>query len=151
MATTPLSTGTETYSTRDAIWDKTLRWLFFSVIIAVLPILFNGLSAVTRNERIEWRELFTHGELLLAAAIISAGAGSELFGRSSAVFRRTRLIMVGMTYLIFFLASLWFASIADLIREGGKMNTDLVAWGSVLIFFASVVTGACCMVLSEVR
>jgi hypothetical protein len=131
--------------------EKLIRWFFFSVVIALLPIMFNGFSALTRGSSLSLKDLIGRGELLLVSAAISAASGSELFGREGERLRKTRLTLVGCSFVIVFIASYLFADVASLLRENRFVDLEFVCWGSLVVFVCSVATGACCMVLAEVR
>jgi uncharacterized membrane protein len=135
----------------DAIREKLLRWALFGVIFALLPITFNFLSAVTRNQAIAVSSLASHGELLLISVSISAAAAGELFGREEGHMRSFRLFVVGMSFIIVCVASLWFADIASAVRTNEAINEGAVAVGSGIIFLSSIMTAGCCIALSELR
>ena len=134
-----------------AIGEKLLRWMLFGVVFAVLPIVFNFLSAVTRGQSIALSSLTSHGELLLVSVGISAAATGELFGREAGPLRSFRLFVVGMSLIIVCVASLWFADIAGAIRSNEPINEAAVSVGSTIVFFSSITTAGCCIALSELR
>jgi len=134
-----------------AVREKLLRWAFFGVVFAVLPIIFNAVSAVSRNQNISLYVLLSHGELLLVSAGISAASGGELFGSEEPTFRQTRLFLVGMSFLIVCGASLWFADIAPANRANEILNRGFVAIGQLAVFGCSTVTGGCSIILSGLK
>jgi hypothetical protein len=134
-----------------AIRESLLRWSLFSVIFAVLPVAFNALSAATRGEVAGYETLVGRGELLLVSVGISAAAAGELFGQDERLLKSTRLFLVGMSFITVCIASLWFADIANLVRTNEYHNQHIVALGSTVVFFCAIVTGACCMVLREMK
>jgi len=57
------------------------RWGFFAVVLALLPVMLGGLTAVTRaNETFRFEALFERGELLLVTAAVLGAALGDLFG-----------------------------------------------------------------------
>lgn len=133
------------------IREKLLRWGLFGVCFAVLPIAFNAISAATRNGGFSLESLLSNGELLLISAAVSAASAGELFGREEVLMRSTRLFLVGMSFIIVCGSSLWFADIAGATRDQADINEHFIAVGSIIIFFFSAVTGACCVILSELK
>lgn len=133
------------------IRERLLRWAMFGVIFAILPILFNFLSAITRSQDIAVNSLIARGELLIVSVSISAAAAGELFGREEGQLRSFRLFLVGMSFIIVCVASLWFADIAGAVRAHESINESAVAIGSVIVFLSSITTAGCCIVLSEFR
>jgi uncharacterized membrane protein len=134
-----------------AVREKLLRWAFFGLVFAVLPIIFNAVSAVTRNQDISLYVLLSHGELLLVSAGIAAASGGELFGSEESRFRQTRLFLVGMSFLIVCAASLWFADIAAANRANEILNRGFVAIGQLAVFGSSAVTGGCSIIVSGLK
>jgi hypothetical protein len=133
------------------VWTPLLRWLLFSVLIAVLPIGFNGIFMVNRSEPLVWKSLLAHGELYLISVAVTAAALGEMFGREGGK-KLTRMCLTGLSCILIAISSVLFADTASIARQAeGQMNIDFVAWGSITFFVFSVVTGACCIVVSELR
>jgi hypothetical protein len=134
-----------------SVGEGLLRWILFSVSFSTLPLAFNYLSGITRNQPIGYVSLVGRGELLIVSVAIAAAGAGDLFGRAELIHRNYRLFVVGMSFIIVCLASLWFADIANALREGQLIDQIVVARGSTIVFCASVVNSACCIVLSELR
>jgi hypothetical protein len=131
--------------------DKVLRWLMFGVLFATLPLVLNLLLALTRDLQVNWAHLLGQGELLLVSAGVAASGAGELSGESVRELRRFQIVLSGSAYLIVCLASVWFASTATLRVAGQKVDESVVAYGSLIVFATSIITGACCVALSRMH
>jgi hypothetical protein len=131
--------------------DKLIRWALFGVSFALLPIVFNALSAATRNQPITLELLLRNGELLLISTAIAAGAAGELVGGDQATGSRLRPGLIGLSVIVVCASSLWFADIAAAVRSGIQINEGLVAGGSIIVFVLTAITAACCIVVSELK
>lgn len=121
----------------------------FGVAFATLPLLLNVLLAMTRDLPMGWVQLLGQGELLLVSAGVAASGAGELSGEAVATLRRFQIFLSGSAYLIVCIASVWFAGAATLKAAGQPVNESAVAHGSLIVFVASIVTGACCVALSR--
>jgi hypothetical protein len=133
------------------VGETLIRWTMFSVAFAVLPVAYNGLSALTRGKPISYDALLQNGELLLVSAGVAASAAGELFGRQEHLLKNIRLFLVGMSFITVCVASLWFADIATAVRAHELVDKQAIAQGSTLVFLCSVVCGGCCMALSRME
>ena len=113
--------------------EKLVRWLVFSVAIALLPLAFNGLKVLGRGETLTFVSLCSRGELLLISAAISAAAIGELVGRGGGK-AIPKLLAVGSCVIILALASWWFADVSFAINYGEAFDRERVAFGSLRPF-----------------
>jgi hypothetical protein len=106
------------------------------VFLALLPVLANLLSVLTRGSRLDLEALLGRGELLLIAVVVAGSAGSELQELDSVT---TRGALTGFVLIMVCLGSIWFADVTSVLRDGGTVATGTVAFGSVIMFlFASL-------------
>jgi hypothetical protein len=61
--------------------EKLVRWLIFSVVISLLPLLFRFALEATDGKSPTLSDLLSQGELLLISSAIAAAAVGELIGR----------------------------------------------------------------------
>ena len=127
---------------------KLTRWLIFSVVVALLPLVVNLLSLATRGRTPSFSLVSSHGELLLVSAAIAAGGIGELFG-SSANYRTRKITAGGGCVIVFFISSFWFADLSSTAAMGITINTHVVSSGSLILFLLTVVSTASCVALSE--
>jgi hypothetical protein len=139
-------------SRRDvAIQEALIRWFVLVVLIGVLPIGFNGVSAITMGDTISWKVLLSHGELMIVSVAISAAAGGELFTVEGQHFRRLKALLGGAEFVLVCGASMWYAVIASAVRDNGPENLSFVAWGSLVVFLGAILTGGCSVAISKVQ
>jgi hypothetical protein len=129
--------------------EKVIRWLLFSVLIALLPLGFNAISLFTRGISVDLVNLVSRGELLLISTAICAAAVGELVPTGPAL-RISKIIVVGSTVIILIAASYYFADISAGYRLGEKMDFNVIRDISLIAFISSVVSGALCVILGEV-
>lgn len=128
--------------------EKLVRWLVFGVVFALLPLFFNYLKAYGRGATISPADLSAHGELLLISAAIAAAAVGELLA-SGRRYQIAKIIAGGGSVLLLAVASLWFADISTLAPATPLVNYARVSNASFVVFGLTVVSSACCVVLSE--
>jgi hypothetical protein len=130
---------------------RQLKWALFSVVMALVPFLFNWLRIVSRptaDPKPLLQVLLGHGELLLVATALTASAVGDLLGGASP---RTTLKLVSgaAAVLVLAAASYYFADISAGFANKETIREDIVCKTSLWLFFFSVVTGAVCVGLSE--
>ncbi len=117
------------------IFEKLFKWVFFTVLISLLPIAF-GLSTLYLNdEPINIFQCTNNGEFFLISVCISAGVLGELFGSSKKLIN-LKIATGGLICTIMILSSYNFA-------EVWKANISNQAYLPENIFLASVITIIC--------
>jgi hypothetical protein len=140
--------GAETWT---GILFRVSRWLFFAVVLALLPIAFGGMSAVTRvDEAFRLDDLLQHGELLLVTAAVSGASLADLFGAAGSHFRTLRFTAGCFGGVVILAAAGWFADIAAAIRDGSQVDSHAVAVGSLWLFAFALVSGSTCVIVAAV-
>lgn len=123
---------------------KLARWVIFSVMIALLPLLFTYIYFLTINKLITLEALLARGELLLISVALAADAMGGLI--ASGKERPILKIMSGGGCLVSaFFASLYFAAVSS----NTGVNASWVFWTSVIIFVLVLIAGASCKLLAE--
>ena len=140
--------------------ERLVHWFIFSVLIALLPILFNTIGLLLDGEPITLGALFGKGELFLIAVAISGRGVGELVvnetrlekpGVTTSGTRRPNAerITIGMSVIIVAVASFGFAHILAKIRSEVPLDLAAVAWLSIIIFLFALATSSFCIVLKE--
>lgn len=126
------------------------RWVFFAVVLALLPIAANALGAVTRaDDTLEYDALFSHGELLLVATAALGAALSELFDARHTGMRNAKLFVGWFAGLVMLASSMWFADIAAGLRDGSELDERSITDGSLVVFGLSLLSGGFCLLVAE--
>jgi len=128
---------------------KIVKWFIFSVIIALLPIIFNLLIVLSNGVAPSLEILTSRGELLLVAAGIAASAIGELIA-SGQNYMTPKLLAGGSCVIILSLASLYFAHISATIILGKTLDANVVSYTSMYLYIFAILSGASCIVLAEV-
>jgi hypothetical protein len=130
------------------LFIELIHWLIFSVIIAVLPLLFKLLSNLVNQESITIASLCSRGELLLVSVTITARAHGELLAGGTSL-RFANLIVGGFCIILLILASFWFADISCRIDQNNSVDGRIVTVGSIIVFVCAVILGGSCLVLTH--
>ncbi len=130
--------------------EKMVRWVIFSVVIALLPIIFNYLSMLTKGLPTSLEIVISRGELLIVSAAINAAAIGELFGSGTTNKRIPKIIAGGVCVIILLLTSLWFADIVATILLNKPVESRIIMLGSVAAFLSTVLASGSSVALSEV-
>ena len=129
--------------------EKLIRWFIFSVIVALLPLIFNALRLITRGSVFSITALTAHGELLLVACAISAAAVGELVA-SGSILKIAKIIVGGCSIIILSLASLYFADISAARLSGEILQNSVISRVTLILYSIALVSSGCCIALSEV-
>ena len=124
-------------------------WISFSVLVALLPIAFNGLSALTRSQSVGYADLIGRGELLLVTVAITAAATGELYRRDIKRLRPLRAFLTAMGTIILCACSYWFAIISAEIQAGYEVDQAPVTLTAVF-FLCGIAISGCAVFVSEV-
>ncbi len=126
-----------------------IRWIIFSVIIALMPLVFNVLRGVIKGQGIDIVQVFSEGELLLVSAAIAAGSLGQLFGGGSS-HGVAKLISGGSCTIILMLTSLCFAYISGAKSSSEVLNMRAISYGSMIMLGFTVSASLCCVYFGNV-
>lgn len=136
--------------------NQMLKWLIFSVLIALLPILFNVLFAVSFGGDLSAARLLGRGELLLIAVGLCATAlGDVLFANGSfmharpRLWRALRLVVGGTCVLVIAASSFYYALASERYSQGLQAREQAVVVISTISYLTAVICSAVSVWLSE--
>lgn len=129
--------------------EKLVSWLFFSVILALVPLLVSSLIQVTHKQAANLETVLAHGELLLIAAGLCAASAGELIGTGSGM-KILKLIAGGSAIVILVFAAIYFADIAASNQAKAVVDLGLVCDTSLTLFTCALFSSGCCIALSKV-
>jgi hypothetical protein len=126
--------------------NKFLRWLFFGVLVSLVPILCSYLNLLMKHKGAAFEAIIGDGGLLFISAIC-AGARGEVIGSgtNAAVYK---IISAGCVVITLLISALSFASVFE-GRMASTFDGQVVATTSIWIFFVGMVPCAACIALSE--
>jgi hypothetical protein len=133
------------------ILEKLVRWIFFGVIMALLPIAFKIIAVYMKTGAYSVADILAQGELLLVASALCGAAIGELFV-SPPSLKLAKIIVGGSTVIILIMASLCFAilpSSAFAVNEDSFNNHAVEALSKLMFLFSFIFSGLC-VVLSEI-
>jgi hypothetical protein len=132
--------------------EKLLKWVIFSVLIALVPIGITFLNQTSEDGAPAWlvvaKRVLSHGELLLISAAIAADAVGDLIGAGKESLT-LKILSGGACVLIILSASLWYSNIAAMVHSGHPPRTDIVAVGSLWVLAGTVLTGGIAKFVGE--
>jgi hypothetical protein len=126
------------------------RWIVFSVVIALLPICFAYVYALTIEKPDSTagpsiKRTVVHGELLLVSVALAADAMGEVIGTGQR--RRVLKYSAGGGCLICIIcSSLYFA----VVSVQDTPHVDLVFWISVGLFTLTLLSAGVCKTLADI-
>ncbi len=129
--------------------EKVLRWMIFSVVLALIPLLANALITVTFGASLTLTGMLEHGELLLIAAALSAAGAGELFGTSN-TNKLKKITAGGGSILILLSAAIYFASISSAASMGALIDISMVSIVSIVFYVCALIASFSCVALSEI-
>lgn len=130
--------------------EKMVKWIIFSVLMALVPLIASALSQATRGSAPMLHELVSRGELLLITAALCARSCGELFGSNESQ-RVPKLVAGGATIIVMLLAAIYFSDVTASYRASASLDVVVIARTSFALYAASVLVGASCILLSELR
>jgi hypothetical protein len=127
-----------------------VRWLFFSVLIALLPILLVVFSLTMHNLTVNYENTISHGELLLVSiAILGDITGDLLLNKRIHLALKT--FLVGLNITFFGVACYLFADILRTLAatDSEHSNVSVIALYSFSIFGWTLIAGILSKLLAE--
>jgi len=128
---------------------KVIQWMFFSVGVALVPLIWHGLSILIDGQDFMLEKICGRGHLLLITTAIGAGAVGELITKSDDTMRALKAVVGGLSILNIFLCSFLFADISQDILQEQDYDTVLVSQCSIWIFSISLLPSLGCLLLSK--
>ena len=133
--------------------NKLLKWLIFGVLVALLPILFNLLFALTVGAEVTAGRLIGRGELLLIAVGLCSTALGDLVLAEHSVrsrfWRGARLILTGTCVVVIAASSFYFALVSDRYARQIAVSEEAVVLISSTLYLAAVISSVMSVLLSE--
>lgn len=136
---------------------RMVKWLIFSVLVALVPILFDMLVQLM-DSAMTWPDDFIaalfkalgRGELLLISTAIAADAIGDLVG-TGRTSEAVKYLAAGACVLTILFGSLWYANISAIAHAGGvQPKISRVCLGSLVVFlFTLVSSGSAKLVADE--
>ena len=122
-----------------------LRLLFFTIVVAVLPLGIVGAAMIAKDgwEVFSVHNVWQRGELaLLAVALVADGCGILFPGKESQPLRRVTL--GGAAFIVAIVSVAWFV-LAQISDVEPRTNTGF----SLLFFVSGVIIAGACRVVAE--
>ncbi len=127
------------------------KWLFFSVLASLLPIMAQGIILLLRMESSPSLEILTsNGSFLLVSAGIAADALGSVIGNQNP--KKTEQTWLGGFVFLLFSTSTWvFAETGRIITQEGiqSINLGSVSTLSVSLLIVTIVVSLFCVIVSE--
>jgi hypothetical protein len=113
--------------------SKLLKWVFFTVAIALIPTFALGFRLRSHFASITFHQWLGDGELLFSAACLAAASFVEV-----SLTRRQRdnmwMIALGCSGLLFMMATMAYAETKASIGQGQLYDQTFVGWTSFIVF-----------------
>lgn len=133
-----------------SITEEAIRWLFFVVIMALVPFMATTIGDIDRKISLSLAAIFGRGDLLIVATVISADAVGRLMSSEFPESRRIgRTILLGTTLITIAITCLWFADISSLLTTKAPVPASTAALTSITVFGFAAIEGLAALFLSE--
>lgn len=128
--------------------ERVTKWIFFSVVIAIIPLIAVYLLLVIKGQQPGYRDIFGKGELFLIVIALCGAAIGDLVTAQKAKLS-TKLISGGLTLVVLLLASLLYAYISSETGPIADVAKDQIALISGALFLIGAFSCGCCIAVAE--
>ncbi len=132
----------------DEILNKLLKWTFFGVILAIVPIVFSMLFHRAFSESFGFEKHLSDGELLLITAGLCAAGLGELLG-SSDENKSGKITCGGTSVVILLLSAGLYTAFANAEMYKEDFDVDFVLTISCICYVCALVSSTVCILLSD--
>lgn len=137
----------KTKSIKRQIVKKMLKWLLFSVLIALLPIMFNWIILVSRSSPSSLQDVIKQGELLLVIAALTASGLGEIIA-SGSYMAIGKIFASGGCVIILIFASLYYSYVST---TNYVLDSSIVSLTSLWLYVFAVISSGSCVALAEFK
>jgi hypothetical protein len=113
---------------------RMLRWFMFSLIVALLPIIFNALDMLASEAGLRWGLLLGQGELLLIAVGLYGPTLGEVLTMGER-WEEYKIVVGGLCFMNTAVAAWYFATVSS------KPANQALITSLVLYLFAVICSG----------
>lgn len=128
--------------------EKIFRWVFFSVLVSLLPFVWSCVSLITQQKTVSLEIMFSRGEILLVSCALCAAAFGDLIG-TGRNFIKYKIVVGFGCVAILALDSLWYSQISFHVLSLSEYNMTFVTIGSLIAFIFTLVTALGALILAE--
>jgi hypothetical protein len=134
---------------------KIVRWLVFGVIISLVPILLVYTDLLLEKQPVTTEKLIGHGELIVIAWVLAAGAVGELIG-SPAANPIAKIVFGGIALIVVIVATYYFGVVAeaqilatspnapaDAVKLLAEKSATIVDYSRWFFIFSLIPSGIC--------
>lgn len=130
--------------------ERLLIWLFFGVVISIMPLVFHALQYINREKPFELYNIISNGELFILSVVMASAA----IGESMLLEKRSLLIkmMVGVCLLQLTFSAFYYADISAINFSGSiKIPESTIVNNSIYLYVSTLITSSCCIGLLEFK
>lgn len=116
---------------------KVVQWLLFSVVVALVPILFGLTVLIFKGEDANLPAVVGRGELLiLVSALCAAALGDLILSNGATIW--AKLLCGGMNVFVLLMSALMFAAVSGASVSASDINPIAVTNVSLWVFLFSL-------------
>ncbi len=119
-----------------------VKWFMFSVLIALIPLLFNSFFQFTETQNVSMSSAVKHGELALITVLMCATAIGDLLA-SKGESKSIKLIFSGLALLVLVFSALFFGWVSATNPIVQKPSASIRDVSIVLYLFGLTVSSVC--------
>lgn len=132
---------------RKTVMEALITWLIFSIIFALVPIVFNAVAqSLVPNVSVSFADLLSNGELLIISVGVAAGSVGELVKSGNKNNRILEILAYGSCLILLCFAALLFAVISS---ASSTLDAGRIASYSTGIFSATLFASLVSIILAN--
>jgi hypothetical protein len=148
LAPTPSATSVDQVEIR----LKLLKWIFFEIIFALLPLVFDWADGAIHGKGTSLAKVLGRGELLLVSvAIMAAAIGDLVKGGLNSRIRSLKVSLVGFGMILATGATWLYAEVAVAPCESSGIAMRVTVIASICVASAAILSSVGCLIAAEVK
>jgi hypothetical protein len=129
------------------MWSKLTRWLIFTVVLSLLPLMLDFVLKAADGSSPSINEVISRGELCLVCTALAGVGLGELLGLSDEA-ALTKIVLGGACFLSAVISIALYIAMKATTGNTGSLYLDNLSW---YVFAETVITSTVSVVVSEVR
>lgn len=128
---------------------KLLRWLFFTVLLSLIPIVASYvIGAANKKASISLVSVLDQGDLYLLCSVFCAAGLGELIGLGRKRFEIVKIFVGGVAILHVVMCIFLYVAIRN---PSASTDIDYLVFLSMVLFSTGILASTACVALSEVQ
>lgn len=123
--------------------ERLCVWVFFGVLFALMPVIMDVMSDITRDGSASLEASIDHGELVLVTGALAAMSLAELINHLGDSRRWPVIALASVNFGLVAICTGWYSAITTTVADGRDFRGTFVAAGSLRLLAAALLAGLC--------